>query len=363
MIDTLLDPNDPGPLRAAEPTRTLRQALLHYLVDLARVLAVNALIGVGLHYIQGMRLADCMVYSQAIGLSIYAFAMLLTRLFGTARALGKALLIAVPLGCLLGIALGSLITGDGLLASAHGRVGILVAPVLLALLIGSGASYYFYSLSLLSERQALLKQAELARALVRQRLGEAQLKMLQAQIEPHFLFNTLSNVISLIDERPQDARRMLVDLTQLLRRSLLRARADSLPLAEEMSDIHAYLDIQKHRMGPRLRYWIEVDPELESTRIAPYLVQPLVENAIRHGLEPQIDGGELRISARRRGEQLLIEVADTGRGLRSDQAPGVALANIRARLSAMYGTRGELSLHPNAPAGVVSRLVLPLAPA
>jgi LytS/YehU family sensor histidine kinase len=228
-------------------------------------------------------------------------------------------------------------------------------------MIGAGTAYYFYSRGLLAERDTQLKEAELTRAVERERASEAQLKLLQAQIEPHFLFNTLSNVISLIDERPQSAKDMLVDLTRLLRRSLLRARSETLPLAEEIADIRAYLEIQAQRLGPRLRYAIEVDPALSTLQIAPYLLQPLVENAIRHGLEPMIEGGELRIRVEQLDGQVRIEVADTGRGLRSDREPGVALANIRERLAARYGQGAQLSLHPNTPSGVVSRLTFPLA--
>jgi LytS/YehU family sensor histidine kinase len=113
-------------------------------------------------------------------------------------------------------------------------------------------------------------------------------------------------------------------------------------------------------MGPRLRYALTIEPGLEPVSIPPYLLQPLVENAIRHGLEPQVEGGDIAVRAAREGDLLTIEVADSGRGLRADHPPGVALANIRDRLAAKYGSRAELSLHPNAPRGVIARLRLPL---
>ena len=346
---------------ASAPARPpLRETVLHHLPDLARVLVVNTLVAAFLLLLNHFGFVNNLIYSHAIGLSIYALALGLSRLVGADRADRKALVIAVPLGCLLGIELGCWITGDSLLGSEL-PLGTLLATLAVPLVIGTVATHYFYTRGQLAEQRAQLKQAELERALDQQRLSEARLKMLQAQIEPHFLFNTLSNILNLIEDDPAIARTMLADLTRLLRRSLQRGRLDSLALAEEMSDIRAYVEIQAQRMGPRLRCSIQVDPGLESVQIAPYLVQPLVENAIRHGLEPQVGGGELRIDARRTGETLTIEVADTGGGLRADHPPGLALANISARLAAIYGERAGLSLHPNAPSGVIARLRLPLA--
>jgi two-component sensor histidine kinase len=346
----------------AQPHAQLPRALLGHVPDFVRMLVISTLVAACLSWLNRFGLVDNLIYSYAIGMSIFFLAVMLSRLFGASRPDRKALAIAVPLGCLVGVEIGCWITGDRLFTDSQIPAGTLLATLALPLVIGTVATHYFYTRGLLAEQQAQLKQAELARALDRQRLGEAQLKMLQAQIEPHFLFNTLSNILNLIEEEPATARTMLADLTRLLRRSLQRARLDSLPLAEELADIRAYIEIQAQRMGPRLRYSFEVEPGLDSVRIAPYLVQPLVENAIRHGLEPQVGGGQLRVGARHTGQTLTIEVADTGCGLRSDHPPGVALANIRARLAALYGERAELSLHPNAPSGVVARLRLPIGP-
>lgn len=359
---------DPESGTGAEPpcdaptSERLRDLLLSHIPDAVRVLLLNTFIAGWLTLIDPYSFLSNLIYSQAIGFSIFVIAIAVTRLSRATRLTFRALVISVPLGSLLGIELACWLTGDRFFVASDLFNGKLFATLALPLVIGTVGTHYFYTRSLVAEQRARLKQADLARALDQQRLSEARLKMLQAQIEPHFLFNTLSNILNLIEENPATARTMLADLTRLLRRSLQRGRMDSLSLAEEIADIRAYLDIQAHRMGPRLRCSFEVDPDLESVRIAPYLVQPLVENAIRHGLEPQIGGGELRLGARRQGETLTIEVADTGRGLRADHPPGVALANIRARLAAQYGERAELSLHPNSPCGVIARLRLPLAP-
>lgn len=328
--------------------------------DLWRVLAANAAIGVPVALVTGIDQLKSQIYSQCIGLSIFALAVAVSRWLGSPRAEARAMLVAVPAGCLNGLLLGGWLTGDRLLSRAQEHIGILVAPLTLSTLIGAGIGYVFYSRGLLAEKNARIQEAELKRELERQRAGMAQLKALQAQIEPHFLFNTLSNVISMIDERPQAAKDMLVDLSRLLRGSLVRARSDTLPLFEEIAGIRAYLDIQAQRLGGRLRYEIEVDPQLESLPIAPYLLQPLVENAIRHGLEPLVEGGRVQVRVRRHGQEVRAEVADTGRGLRANHEPGVALANIRERLQALYGERATLSLHPNSPRGVVARVTFPV---
>jgi hypothetical protein len=338
----------------------LRGAIAAARPTLVRVLVVNTLIGLFLHFALGGSIALNQIYSHAIGLSIFTIAFVLSCWSGYKRPTGKAMLIAVPVGAIAGVLLARWATDTETFVSGQESSRMLLTSVALALAIGAAASYYFYARSLLIEREAQLKEAELARALGRQQLSEAQLKMLQAQIEPHFLFNTLSNVLNLIDDEPAIAKTMLTDLTRLLRRSLQRARADRIALADEFADIRAYLDIQSHRMGPRLRYALTIEPGLEPVSIPPYLLQPLVENAIRHGLEPQVEGGDIAVRAAREGDLLTIEVADSGRGLRADHPPGVALANIRDRLAAKYGSRAELSLHPNAPRGVIARLRLPL---
>ncbi len=348
---------------AGAPARlTLRELAACHGMDVLRVLLVNTLIALPLSLFRSNGFVDNLVYSQAIGFTIFFFAVSFSRLLGSTRPDARAMLLAVPLGAIGGLVIGSLVTGDGLLQAAPTHGSVLAAALALAMLLGSLASYVFYARSVISERTALLQQAELAGALDRQRLGEAQLQALQAQIEPHFLFNTLSAVVGLIDEQPATAKGMLVDLTRLLRRSLQRARQDSVPLGEELQDLRAYLDIQSRRMGARLAYAIESDPALATHPVLPYLIQPLVENAIRHGLEPQLGGGriDVRVAATEGG--LTIEVADTGRGLQVNQTPGLALANIRARLAGRHGGGATLSLHPNQPRGVIARLRLPPGP-
>jgi len=179
----------------------------------------------------------------------------------------------------------------------------------------------------------------------------ANLRALQAQIEPHFLFNTLANVASLVDPDPAKAKSMLESFNRFLRSSLSATRRESTTLAEEGELIGAYLDVLQVRMGARLRYRIEIDPALGAFTLAPMLLQPVVENAIRHGLEPKVDGGEVVLRARRDGDRVAIEIVDTGVGFAPVTRGGVGLSNLRDRLRVLYGDAGSLAIAENIPTG------------
>ncbi|HEY0844201.1 MAG TPA: histidine kinase [Noviherbaspirillum sp.] len=238
-----------------------------------------------------------------------------------------------------------------------------------ALLIGSTISFlaiiwFFWSRS----RLQILKteaEAEKARAAaIEKQAMQAQLQMLQAQIEPHMLFNTLANLQGLIAVDPPRAQHMLEQLIQYLRATLSSSRADKTTLAHEFSLMNAYFGLMQVRMGTRLRYALDLPDDLRGVLVPPMLLQPLAENAIKHGLEPKIDGGEVRVSASRRGDMLTLTIADTGLGL--DAAPAsengtrVGLANIRERLHALYADRASFSLTPNTPYGVIAAIRIPL---
>jgi LytS/YehU family sensor histidine kinase len=205
-----------------------------------------------------------------------------------------------------------------------------------------------------------MREEALARASHERRLVEANLQLLQAQIEPHFLFNTLSNILSLIRDEPAKAERMLEDLTRYLRASLQRTRSREVTLDDELTLLRAYLGIQQVRMGARLRFSIDVGPDLGGLSVPPLVIQPLAENAIRHGLEPLVDGGELKVLVRRRDDQLEIEISDSGPGMMATAVPSVGLGNVRARLRALYQDSASLTLHPNQPRGLTAKVVIPV---
>jgi signal transduction histidine kinase len=195
-------------------------------------------------------------------------------------------------------------------------------------------------------------------------VAEARLRALQAQIEPHFLYNTLANVVGLIGPAPDRARAMLEHLIDFLRASLVASRAGQATLGAECDLAGAYLDVLAVRFGTRLRYRIEVDPDCRALPIAPMLLQPLVENAVMHGIEPQVEGGTIVLRAHAAGAVLTIDVSDDGAGL--GNAPprpggGVGLANLRERLHSLYGPGAGVQLIENQAGGVSARLLLPLA--
>lgn len=187
----------------------------------------------------------------------------------------------------------------------------------------------------------------------------ANLRALQAQIEPHFLFNTLANVTSLVDSDPAKAKRMLDSFIRFLRASLAATRTESTTLGADAELIAAYLDVLQVRMGKRLAYRIDVPQELSGFAMPPMLVQPVVENAIRHGLEPKIEGGEVAFSARRVDDQVRIEVADTGVGFAQATRGGLGLANLRDRLRLIYGERASLAIADNLPSGTRVSIAIP----
>ena len=203
-------------------------------------------------------------------------------------------------------------------------------------------------------------QAERDRARFVQRMDEARLKMLQAQIEPHFLFNTLANVRRLYQTAPGDAMTMLENLMRYFAVALPQMRAAESTLGREVDLTESYLNIQQIRMGRRLAFDIDIAEPLRDARMPPMMVLTLAENAIKHGLAPLPEGGFVRVSAAVSGQELQVRVSDSGRGFVQTSGAGTGLANIRARLQAAYGAAGRLTLAHNTPRGITATLVVPL---
>jgi two-component sensor histidine kinase len=208
--------------------------------------------------------------------------------------------------------------------------------------------------------------ANKARAIeAERRETEARLQLLQAQIEPHFLFNTLAGVISLIDHDPTKAKTTLQAFTDYLRSSMSNLRNRRNPLEQELEMVENYLRVAHARMEDRLTYRIDAHADARRVAVPPLLLQPLVENAVLHGLEPALAGGHVAITARVEAGMLVLHVKDDGRGLNSPPRPGkragngLALANIRARLESIYGGMAQLDVSAATP-GTVAVLKLPL---
>jgi LytS/YehU family sensor histidine kinase len=183
---------------------------------------------------------------------------------------------------------------------------------------------------------------------------------MQAQIEPHFLFNTMASVQQLIETDPPAAAKMQADLIKYLRGAVPQMRGSGSTLGREVELSTAYLDILKIRMEDRLTYVIDVPAELNGAAFPPMMLPTLVENAIKHGLEPMTAGGEIRITAAEAGGKLRVTVADTGMGFAHEPGKGVGLANVRERLAAMYGKNAQLIVEPNLPRGAKLTMEVPL---
>jgi LytS/YehU family sensor histidine kinase len=178
-------------------------------------------------------------------------------------------------------------------------------------------------------------------------LIEVQMRLLQAQIEPHFLFNTLANIQRLIGRSPDKAQLMMDNFIAYLRQTLSASRAQMGTVKQEFDLLGQYLDLIKIRMADRLEYDLQLDATLEKIALAPMLLQPIVENAVKHGLEPNINGGRVTVSATREKESMMLSVTDNGLGF-SDNADskgtGVGLTNLRERLAMLYDNRATLTI-------------------
>lgn len=279
------------------------------------------------------------------------------------RLLPYLYFLSALIGAVLGVAVNLLLrVPEGELEMLLRRYPDIVARTFGVLMIIAGVVTSLFLVRDRTRRMEMAYHAERAKNAEQEKLlVEAQLKMLQAQIEPHFLFNTLANVQSLIDLSPPEAKRMLGHFNDYLRASLTRSRDAHGTVLQEVQLLSAYLSILQIRMGDRLRFRIDCPQELEQLELAPMLLQPLVENAVRHGLEPKVEGGTVSVRFERIGERLHIRVADDGLGLPPQGCgDGVGLANIRARLGTLYG--GDARFVLEASTGVTVTLDIPLRP-
>lgn len=295
-----------------------------------------------------------LIYSQCIGLSIGAINM---RAFSRIKSRWMRLPvfgITLPASVAIGLTLAFYLSGVGSWSDPHSWQAVVIG-----LFFGGIGTITFLLSERIGELDAAAKQRELIRMESEKREIEARLKLLQAQIEPHFLFNTLANASSLIEVDPDEAKRLLDRLNDWLRSTLVCVRSETATLGDELDLLENYLRILSIRFGERLSWRIEVDAAMRSMRFPPMLLQPLVENAVRHGIEPKPGPGEIYIRASLRTNALLVEVADSGAGLAAEPGQGAGLANVRARLSALYGEAGRLALQSNNAGGATCALELP----
>lgn len=301
-----------------------------------------------------------LVYSLCIGTSIWLLIDFGRHLFASAAQTGWPTGHAawlLPLGSVIG---GYLLGGRaadgwfGWSSWSGGGLSTLPASLLITGLAGAAASYYFYTKSQSGYLRTRVAQASF-------QASQARLRLLESQLEPHMLFNTLANLQVLIDTDPARAHAMLDHLIAYLRATLRASRTGTHSLDMEFARLRDYLELMAIRMGPRLSFVLTRPPELASVPVPTLLLQPLVENAIRHGLEPKVEGGSITVRARHDGSSLVLQVDDTGVGMPTGRHAdaGFGLTQVRERLRTMYGTQAELALLRDRPQGLGVRIRLP----
>ncbi|TCW84156.1 histidine kinase [Burkholderia sp. SRS-46] len=305
-----------------------------------------------------------LVVANGIGFSALLLGRAADKLARGKLALLPKVLIVAPVSVFIGFEIAASTIGH--VPHLIGHAGLEAWLAYGSSVVVAGIACAFVSVFVQAARvRASLETHRREIAEARQAETAARLALLQAQIEPHFLFNTLANVQSLIEREPARATTMLDSLNRYLRASLGRTRDTRSTLGDELELVEALLKIATIRLGTRLNYAIDVPAALSTLPLPPLLLQPLVENALLHGIEPSIDGGEIRIHATRDGDMLALGVTDTGVGLGSGGTKlhgGVGLANVRARILHLYGERGRVSVGVNAGAarGVTATLNIPL---
>jgi len=273
------------------------------------------------------------------------------------------MLVCIVVGTALGYSLGSAI-GDHFTGFVTPSLLSNRPAIAISLVTAIAATWYFYATERLRQEQAAAEAA-------RRDAAESQLRLLQSQLEPHMLFNTLANLRVLITLDPPRAQAMLDRIINYLRATLGASRTDQHPLSVEFARLDDYLALMSLRMGPRLQVQLDLPDALRGLPVPPLLLQPLVENSIRHGLEPKVAGGRIEVRARQQGDRLLLSVRDTGVGLDrpvagaepADTATSrYGTGHVAERLATLYGSRAQFSLRPAADdeGGTLAEVSLPM---
>lgn len=310
-----------------------------------KLIAINTLIAVILTLVATTDFLRTLLFSQSIGLSVAGLAFAVHYWAPNKQPPLYWLAIAIITGVFLGMNVALVIVEYIQPSNTNEEQEFFTSVFIYSSIIGCIVCYFFFLIA---------KKKEYEKMLV-----ENNLKILQAQIEPHFLFNTLSNVIGLIDNRPDDAKKMLENFTHYLRSSLARTRESDTTLGDEIAIVNAYLGIQKIRMGKRLSYETLISKTLYEIPFPSLVIQPLVENSVRHGLESEIDGGKITIEVTSNHHWLTITVTDTGKGTRNLKSNGIGLNNIKARLNGLFQNKARIIIEENKPRGLKVTLQVP----
>lgn len=269
------------------------------------------------------------------------------------------------LGVVTGSVLGTILAGVVKGRSFSSMFSERLSGVAISMGLGIGFGCVVLAAVILREKnardQARIHRAESERHQLEKSILEARLQVMQAQVEPHFLFNTLANVQHLVETDPAAASRMLDSLIQYLRAALPQMREGATNLGRELDMARAFLEINRVRMGSRLDFAIEVPESLKERAFPPMMLISLVENAVKHGVDPCCESGSITIRAIENEGRLRVSVEDTGEGIKPKKGGGVGLANIRERLKALYGGAAKLVIEEKAPRGVVASIEVPAA--
>jgi sensor histidine kinase YesM len=312
-------------------------------------------------FVENLIFSFCVGSIATVLLHLVIWQLLLRQVKLTVKIIAGISVVCCLLGLVLGVGLASVLIGLPLLAVLKTAAEMSNVYFVLMLMMCGATLVIFWIRGKMEKLRADIAQEKLRAEENARRSIQAQLQLLQAQIEPHMLFNTLANVQGLISFDPARASEMLDQLILYLRASLQAARAENTTLGAEFTLLQAYLELMAVRMGTRLSYELDLPPELAQQTIAPMLLQPLIENAIKHGVEPKVEGGKIIVTARRQGQSLQLCCADTGLGLDAPAQKGtrLGLANIRERLAALYGASATCTLRPNTPEGAIAEINIP----
>lgn len=352
--------------------------LRKFLQDLPRLLLINAICTLIVTYVMRTHspLLQSWVFSNCIGFSCYALVRIIQHLFWRTRKpqpffFFLVCLLITPLGFVAGSTLAAAIFSYPLLSIFSMQWAYFSSFIGLTMVISLISVWSFWNKAKISELAAEAEAEKAKSAAIERQALQAQLQMLQAQIEPHMLFNTLANLQGLIALDPPRAQHMLSQLIVYLRNTLSASRAEKTTLQQEFSLIEAYLELLAIRMGKRLTYTLSLPADLREQTIPPMLLQPLVENAIKHGLEPKINGGNIHVAAENDAHFLYLTVKDTGLGLSAPHAAspethhaglGLGNINLRERLQALFGPSAAFTLEANQPEGAIARISIPFIP-
>ena len=268
-------------------------------------------------------------------------------------------ILAIVVGSFLGTILAGLVKGRDLRTMFAERL----AGISITMGLGIGFGCVVVAMFILREKhardRARLMSAEAERHQLEKNVLEAKLALMQAQVEPHFLFNTLANVQHLVQTDPPEAARVLESLIRYLRAALPQMRESATNLGREIDMARAFLEINRVRMGARLQFEIDVPDALKHRSFPPMMLISLVENAVKHGVDPCCECGSITIRAAEDAGRLRVSVEDSGEGIKPKKGGGVGLANIRERLKALYGGSARLVIEERVPRGVIAWIEVP----